>query len=74
MFKKTLLPLLGGVVLASMLLSPITAHADHCLSYCRDYAGWAYAGCTIYMDENDDIVDVECDYTPYKLNIADDAA
>lgn len=74
MFKRTLLPLLAGVALAGVLFAPVTARASHCFSYCPDYAGYIYVGCTVYMDENDDISDVDCQYVPRNIAEERDAA
>ncbi len=47
------------------------ATSAHCLGYCPDRPGYRYDGCTVYMDDNVDIVDVACGYTQIRNDIAE---
>lgn len=69
MLRKSILPLIMGATLAMASISA-GAISAHCFGYCPDRAGWNYDGCTVYMDEDDNITDVDCDYS-YRALIAE---
>jgi hypothetical protein len=69
MLRKAILPLTMGVALATASIAAGAVNA-HCFSYCPDRAGWTYEGCTVYMDDEDNITNVECEYS-YRAWIAE---
>jgi hypothetical protein len=69
--KRTILPLLAGVVFGIALFGATVSNASYCFGYCPFRPGLVYEGCTMYIDESDNIVAVECAYSRAPRDIAE---
>jgi len=67
MLKRSVLSILGGAVLAGLLLLIPTAAAE-CLGHCDDLDGYTYVGCSIHMGGDGKIDVVVCGYTENPLD------